>query len=76
MNISNKPKNKCRICKYIKKQGFPFGFDRKYYIDSEGCFGNKDHITINYCPNCGRLLKTKNMPDRGYTLNLKGGLNP
>ena len=47
---------KCPICKYIKKEGFPFGFNRKrYYIDTEGCF-TQDCITINYCPHCGRKL--------------------
>ena len=54
-------KSKCLICHYIKKEGFPFGYSRnRYFIDSEGCFkSGSDHITIKFCPKCGRQLERK-----------------
>mgnify|MGYP001614273187 CR=1 FL=1 len=52
---------KCKVCKYIKEGGFPFGYEKKgYFIDSEGCFSARsDNITIKFCPSCGvKLPKT------------------
>ena len=51
-------KEKCRVCKYIKWSGFPFGYERKrYFIDSEGCFyEGRNNIYIKFCPACGKNL--------------------
>lgn len=54
----NKQDWECLVCRYIKKGGFPFGFERKrYFIDSEGCFYlGRSNITIKFCPACGAKL--------------------